>query len=197
MSPKASKPKDKKGGHKKRSQPAGDQAQAEAMSQIWVTYSPQGQGYIPISQWGVDHWQTLAYLETRAVDFKGIIDNRHMRTNPRLHRNLVGSLPLGGIQDGSRYPTRLREGEQYGHDDWSCLEDMAAIGLLKAYVRIRDAGAAFGGYEARIDLTPLGLEFAAHLRGHKATGGTYHNFCRLESEWIAAHSGQTQITAPQ
>ncbi len=74
---------------------------------------------IPMEKWGKDHWSTLLYLETLAVDNSGFAKpiNVKMRTNEIRHPHLVGnigylSLALGG----SKYPTRLKEGEVKGHD---------------------------------------------------------------------------------
>lgn len=138
-------------------------------------YKAEGDGYIPIERWGKDHWSTLGYLETRAVDHKGKIINRNMRCHPRLHREFIGISFGPEIQDGSAYPTRLKDGVAENHDDWSCVEDMVAAGLIRAYFRVV-SDAAFGGSEARIVFTELGLKYAAELRTHKARGGAFGTF---------------------
>lgn len=140
----------------------------------WIPYEPEGNDYIPVERWGKDHWSTFAYLETRAVDQKGVIDNRRMRCNLRLHREFAFNVGFGAI-DGSAYPTRLRDGQAEPHDDWSCLEDMVAAGLVHAEFH-RSASKAFGGGEARVTLTPEGLQVAAALRAHKANGGSFGDF---------------------
>ena len=144
----------------------------------WSEYKPgEGSDYVPIARWGQDHWSTFAYLETRAVDGKGIIDNRKMRCNTRLHRHFADFDPFTKeLHDGSRYPTRLKDGEIERHDDWSCLEDMVAAGLITAQWRVRHAGAAFGNSQARVALTATGQALAAQLRAHKANGGKWPNF---------------------
>lgn len=142
----------------------------------WEKYEPGNkENYVHFSRWGKDHWSTLAYVECVAVDDGGVIDNRRMRTNPRLHRTLVG-VTFGEMQDGSRYPTILKDGEMNKHDDWSCLEDMAAFGLLDMYCRTVKHGEVFGCDEAKIELTELGQLVAAELREHKARGGVFGNF---------------------
>ena len=143
---------------------------------MWTEYKPEGE-YISIDRWGKDHWSTLAYLETCAVDNRGLIDNRRMRTHPRLHRELVG-ITFGEIQDGSQYPTRLREGELEKHDDWSCLEDMVANKLCRAFFREK-YDRPFGGNESRVEFTELGLKVAAELRAYKASGGKFSDFFYL------------------
>jgi hypothetical protein len=145
----------------------------------WTTYEPDGEDYVPVERFGKDHWSTFAYLETRAVDAGGVIDNRKMRCHLRLHRTFAANPPnasVGSPIDGSAYPTRLKDGELPNHDDWSCLEDMAAAGLLVAEFRTAHHGWPVGGGEARIRLTPAGLEMAAKLRAHKAAGGTFAAF---------------------
>jgi hypothetical protein len=148
----------------------------------WIAYEPEGEDYVPVKRWGKDHWSTFAYLETRAVDADGLIDNRKMRCNLRLHRPFAANTPgasVGSPVDGSRYPTRLKDGELPNHDDWSCLEDMVAAGLITAEFREKH-GPAFGSGEARIRLTDEGRIVAAKLRGHKAAGGSFASFGPLQ-----------------
>ena len=142
----------------------------------WTEYLVEGNDYVSVKRWGQDHWSTLAYLETRATDAKGVIDNRRMRCNSRLHRHFVYRLAFTPVQDGSKYPTRLNDGELDQHDDWSCLEDMVKAGLLRAWYRDCCPSELFGGYEARIELTDTGRQVANILRGHKASHGKYSTF---------------------
>jgi len=139
----------------------------------WTAYEAGDDGYIPMERFGHDHWSTFAYLETCVVDVHGYIDNRRMRCNARLHREFAWRA------DGSDYPTRLKDGEQARHDDWSCLEDMAAAGLIRAWWR-EPAGEFFGGGQARVELTERGQEIAAQLREHKAAGHPYATFVPIE-----------------
>lgn len=142
----------------------------------WEVYTPEGKGMISLHFWGKDHWSTLAYLETVITDKKGIIDNRKMRCNPRLHRELA-NVGLGGVIDGGKYPTRLKGGKlKRLHDDWSCLEDMVADGLIIAAFRVTDSGEVFGNSEALVKFTPLGEKIASKLRSFKAGGGNYQDF---------------------
>ena len=69
---------------------------------------------IPMNKWGKDHWSTLIYLETLAVDNKGFAkpENIRMRTNEIRHPHLVGhTFPGSNALSGSAYPTKLKEGE--------------------------------------------------------------------------------------
>jgi hypothetical protein len=132
---------------------------------------------IPIEKWGKDHWNTLAYIETRAVDHRGEIDNRQMRCDPRIHRSLANIMPFSGVvMNGGEYPTRLREGTQSNHDDWSCVEDMEALGLLNEVTYKTTSSQAFGNAKAVIQFTPKGSALAGQLRAHKARGGTFATF---------------------
>lgn len=147
---------------------------------MWEEYTAEGNDYVPISMWGHDHWSTFAYLETRTVDYGGLVDNRHMRCNPRLHRAFAAHLAGGfdnRIADGSGYPTRLGGGKELDkHDDWSCLEDMVTAGLIKARQRVQYPGEVFGFAQAKVELTESGHRVAAVLRRHKAEGGKFGSF---------------------
>lgn len=122
---------------------------------------------IQITNWGKDHWSTFAYVETLAVENKGIAvpDNVRMRTNEKTHPHLVGHL-LGNM-GGSKYPTRLKNKEILGHDDWDCLDDAVEEGLLE------DVGT---GLNRAFKLTEKGMKVAAMLREHKMKGGTFSTF---------------------
>ena len=136
----------------------------------WTTYEPGDKdAYIPTSKWGKDHWSTFAYLETRMVTYRGKIENRHMRCNNRLHRQFAH------VKNCQEYPTRLKDGEKFNHDDWSCLEDMVAAGYFEADFR-NVGGKIFGGGKARVRITPEGKLVAAMIRAHKMAGGRYADF---------------------
>lgn len=139
-------------------------------------YKPNGGDYIPMERWGKDHWSTFAYLETVATDRDGHIDRQRMRCNARLHRELANVSPWNSLVDGGEYPTRLIDGNLEKHDDWSCVEDMVAAGLVRAFFRQENYDRAFGNTEAYIELTDEGWRIAAELRQHKAQGGVYHGF---------------------
>jgi hypothetical protein len=135
--------------------------------------------YIPIAEWDKDHWSTLAYLESVAVNHHGLIENDRMRCNSRLHRVFLGErIAASGIANpGKDYPTRLKGGKlQDKHDDWSCLEDMCSAGLIDSWFKSAPEGQMFGGAKAVVSFTERGLKIAEALRRHKAAGGTFSNF---------------------
>lgn len=107
---------------------------------------------IPMSRWGGDHWSTLLYLETCAVDHQGSV----RLTALRGHRE----------RRPAQYPTRLNDGtEVANHDDFDCMDDMVAEGLIEL-VR--------GHFEVR--LTDLGWQVVSALRQHRAEGLLDKNF---------------------
>ena len=126
---------------------------------------------VPVAKWGRDHWTTLLYIETRCVDYKGVIGNDHMRTNARVHRKLLGEAQTRFGVTGSS-PTILRNGDELDrHDDWSCVEEMVAHGLV-AMVKESDRKPSqqFGGGEVRLALTDLGWRVAHTIRRDRAEG---------------------------
>ena len=164
----------------------------------------------PVSpaRFGKDHWSTFAYIETRTVDHQGTIEHDHMRCDPDRHpllanagrRALVHTTGLAG----KKYPTFAKGGTlTENHDDYDCLDDLVAAGLLDvrmppvmdgtfrtAYGKvIRDDGVPVdpdfvtGMVEqcvlmrhATWSLTHKGQQVAAALRAHKANGGRFGTF---------------------
>ena len=135
---------------------------------------------IPMSEWGHDHWSTLAYIETCATE-RQALDDLRMRA------------------DGAAYPTRLRgfaadhTRVEVGHSDWDCVLDMIAAGLLRPEAGTNprrrhplhaDPGSRMAMRVAparnrKVDhyqLTPVGRVLANALREHKAAGGNFANF---------------------
>jgi hypothetical protein len=79
--------------------------------------------------WGADHWSALEYIGRRITDHDGAPNPINLRTDPLAHPALVQQMPFGGRQ--LHHPTVLQDGTiVYGHDDWSCLSDAEAAGLL-------------------------------------------------------------------
>lgn len=121
---------------------------------------------IPMEKWGKDHWSMLAYIESRCVDYKGVLDRDHVRCDPDVHPGLTNR--GNAMSPSMRYPTRLRGGVQVTqHDDWSCAEDMEKAGLLKWEGT---------GIHPVFVLTDLGKRVAAQLRQHKMNGGKFADF---------------------
>lgn len=118
---------------------------------------------IPLANFGRDHWSTLAYLETRAVDHRGKIELLPLRCNIERHPHYAHRGSSKNLQG-----SRLRGGMVVeGHDDWDCIDDLEAAGLL------RSEGT---GTNPRYALTPLGWEVAGKLRQHLAATHSYTSF---------------------
>ena len=120
---------------------------------------------VPMQMWGKDHWSTLLYIECRAVDNKGKLDRRQMRCDSDLHPMLDANARILG-PDRKKYPTLLKDKTKIlNHDDWSCIEDMQAVGLLSC-----------GALGASIMLTNKGWEAAGKLRRWRAEGNRVGEF---------------------
>lgn len=121
---------------------------------------------IPTEKWGKDHWSCLAYIEGRIVDHKGVPNIENMRVDIDIHPQFDNR--AARLQREKRYPTRLNDGtEVEKHDDWSCVDDMEAAGLLEWKGT---------GINPVFVLTDEGHRVAAALRKHKASGGQFKDF---------------------
>lgn len=130
---------------------------------------------IQMEKWGKDHWSTLLYLETLAVDNSGFAkpNNARMRTNEIRHLHLVGESYMIGALNGSKYPTRLKEGEVKEHDDWDCVDDAIEE------VLVEDVGT---GLNRLYKFTKLGKEVMAKLREFKQEGGNFQDFVFIKQD---------------
>ena len=139
-----------------------------------MTYTPT-----PLSKWGKDHWSLLAYVECVCVDDGGVLRFNKMRANPETH-SLLSSGPLrwkpeyctrlaGFFEFEERADTEKAIAAGYaiaGHDDWDCLDDLEAEGLVEVI------SLAWG----TVTLTAAGQELASKLRTHKSNGGMFATF---------------------
>jgi len=120
-----------------------------------------------------------------------------MRCEAQRHPLLLSSR-MSHVANNGPYPTRLRDGvELQDHDDWDCLADCVAAGLLemqglpegyldvepgkrgKIYPQLKRRKNSLG-YEwdghPKVRLTEEGIQAAAALRAHKANGGQFSDF---------------------
>lgn len=142
--------------------------------------------YIPMSQWARDHWSTLAYIETVLVDQREftVSYNPRMRSSRRMIRVLTEPPALrtatvrnrsyaygrGAFAMSPEAGTILRDGTVLpDHDDWACVQDFAAAGLLTKTADEIDVGTS-------IKFSPYGWHIATALRQHKANGGNFADF---------------------
>ncbi len=146
---------------------------------------------IALNRWGKDHYSTLAYLESRAVDNGGVIQNAHMRTSIQRHPLFVARGPLASPTDGGQYPTSYKDGEMTEHDDWDCLDDMVQTGLLAvkpADAELWEVPVGSRGpikfrrsiptkeLKVTVKLTELGQKVAGELRTHLQKKRQYAEF---------------------
>jgi hypothetical protein len=89
-----------------------------------------------------------------------------MRVDPRIHPALAHSI-AGVVADGGEFPTRLADGVVSGHDDYSCVKDAEAAGLIEWRGT---------GINPVLYMTDAGLRVAAKLAEHKTRGGSFGNF---------------------
>ena len=133
---------------------------------------------VPMADFGKDHWSLLGYVQTRCADSfhpqgVGELDKKHLRCNAArhpIHATFIMSHRERAWKP--EYGTRLhgdgRDGSRQlpDHDDWDCLDDLEAAGLLEVI-------STANGF---VKLTDAGLDMAAALVKHKASGGWFSNF---------------------
>ena len=134
---------------------------------------------VPLAQWGKDHFSTLAYVETVAVENKGfqVGQDPRMKTNRR-HARVLAACPrprrtAGGaalcMVMSPEHATRLKDGTQVpNHDDWMCVQDFVGEGLFAIGSEVEP--------KQVLALSERGNALAAALRAHKASGGSFSTF---------------------
>lgn len=114
---------------------------------------------VPIGLFGKDHWSTFAYVETRAVDHKGLLSHDHLRCHAGRHPVMMAAkrrlLAVDNTMFDSRYPTRLKSSPTPGddgrfgvtelpdHDDYDCLDDLITAGLLEPRMPVVGDGGVY------------------------------------------------------
>jgi hypothetical protein len=171
---------------------------------MWRDYEPtEWRNRIPPEEWGIDHWSTLMYAETRVVNYGGTINYLHMRCDGSVHEGLEHAVMAGCA------PTRRHDGSDVAlHDDYSCLEDMHASGLLlleywfefgcgpvttwlKGVFNFSPRMSAHGQnsdvetYGARVTLTDKGWHWASRLRKHLGKGGSHLDFSHAHATGLS------------
>jgi len=138
--------------------------------------------YVPMRAWGTDHWSTLAYIETVMVECAGFeigLDCR-MRSDRRNFRVMSQQCPhpkragnhsvsLRAVVMSPEHTSRLKTGTTENHDDWCCVQDMAAEGLFSVGPDAIEPGVT-------LHLSPKGSRIVSALRVHKAKGGKFADF---------------------
>ena len=138
-----------------------------------------------IDEVGRDHWSLLLYLETRAVDHRGVPDFRNMRCCK--HRHPLYGHALGALLGwDAKCATLMPDGSQPDpeHDDWDCVEDLIALQLI-----------VWGGTGAQpvFELTDIGWLVAGVLRRaraeHAGNVAEQHKAAVAEWWWLARGVG--------
>jgi hypothetical protein len=162
-------------------------------------------GVVRPSLWAKDHLTALMYLESHLTD-RGPFwarPNEKMRTNPYTFGRDVPISP--GVKRWDIFTghnsTKLVEGALVdGHDDWSCLWDMGALGLL-SYHPTKDAQ----GHFFQVKLTPTGDSLVAELRRLRRAGLTKiydiprntHSWMALEAAYELLLEGAPKLRGPE
>ena len=129
---------------------------------------------IAIKDFGKDHWSLLAYCEYRSVNHNNKLDISHLNCK----HPAIATTPLGQNMWKPEYGTRLngyflKDGKKdetkhlLDHDDFDCLDDLEAAGLLK------NVGTMIAPYA---ELTNKGFKIMTLLNKHKQEGGYFGNF---------------------
>ncbi len=127
---------------------------------------------VPMDDWGKDHWSFLGYIHSRCVEYKGVLDENHLRANPERHPFIERSYHLTDHSWDPKYGTRLKgffEDETRilpWHDDMDCLDDLEIAGLVTQGTKVNPFA----------QLTEKGEKYASALMIHKARGGNFADF---------------------
>lgn len=155
---------------------------------------------VPPSAWGKDHWSMLAYMETVMVEvacFQVGADPR-MRQGPRSFRIMHEQCPQpsrptkapNGMVMRPEHGSRLADGSYIpGHDDWHCVQDMAAVGFFTAATDAVEPGVA-------LHLSEIGATASNELRAHRRGGGGFAGF-KPSPALAAAMSAYAEPVRPQ
>lgn len=144
-------------------------------------------GHVPPQYFGKDHWSLLGYIGSRQKSHPAngkkdvaALDKQHLRCNPHRHPLHAINEIRGGGGWRDRYGTRLRgywrkdkpgetneEWRIQEHDDWDCLNDLEAAGLITVWSEAN----------AFVQINPgLGLRVYLQLHEHKTKGGNFADF---------------------
>ena len=129
---------------------------------------------IKVEQFGKDHWDLLAHIGYRVVNFQGKLDRRLIRIkNPVLQQNFTGT-NLWKPEYGSRLYGYFNEDGSVNpelrvldHDDYDCLDDLEEAKLIESWG---------SGLHPAYKLTKEGARVVGLLALHKQDGKHYASF---------------------
>jgi len=126
---------------------------------------------VSIEDFGKDHWSLMGYIGCRidsnpvpdARNF-GVLDSMNLRDKTRLHWNPTYGTRLSGFwtDEGVNVERQLPD-----HDDFDCLDDLEAAGVITRISQTEILKVAF---------TSEGLHIYSALTKHKASGKHYSKF---------------------
>lgn len=149
--------------------------------------------FIPMAYWGRDHWSTLAYIDAVMVECSGFQVGRdaRMKSNRRNFRVMGQECPKPKRPGDNvsmfaqpmerEHATKLNNGQQVAnHDDWFCVQDMAAEGLFNQAPDDIQPGVV-------LSLSAKGVQTVNLLRDHQRNGGQLAQFrgIALSTEGVA------------
>lgn len=119
---------------------------------------------LTLNQFGYDHWKLFYHLRERVTVHAGELDFRRMRCNQDRHPGFA----VNGSSWKHSWGTRVKGGRCLPeHDDWDCLYDLEAVGLVKI---------GGTGVNPRVYLPPTGVTAWEALAKHRQVGGLYTDF---------------------
>lgn len=140
---------------------------------------------VPPELWGRDHFAVLAYAG-HVAHKSGTPDRQKMRAQPGNPMMGWAMAMLCNADPGRKFPgTRLQGGvELADHDDWDCVDDLIAAGLLENHRT---------GAQPLWSLTEEGLKLWSHLvRNHKTVGA----MAAVTWQGLRAAAGLDVTTSP-
>lgn len=126
--------------------------------------------HISRERWGKDHWSTLAYLGTCAMDGRPFKPEK-MRCNPATHLGYLARVQVGFLPDAKpewkpTWGTILADGRLDDHDDYDVCDDLEREGLAEF----------FSYANGTFTLTDAGLDMVREITRHKMRDGKFRNF---------------------
>lgn len=110
-----------------------------------IQWQPSYPSRTPPSVWGRSHWMMLMHVEVRCVDHRGALSPEWLNINPDTHhpqyseKRAVAGGAAGYSPTVIKAATHPAEDGAYalralpGHDEYDCLDDLAAAGLVVGY----------------------------------------------------------------
>jgi len=151
--------------------------------------------FVPIENWGKDHWSLLGYIGHVMIECAGFQigfdprmsqNRRNYRVmleqcpNPRRHGS--NRPPMGGCMYKAEYKARLRDAEAHdNHDDHGIVQDMAEAEFFIMAPSGKPVDSDYIQPGHTIFFSDKGRKYYDALTKHKQEGGNFSNFNMEES----------------